>query len=263
MTAPEKNSQLTRTISVAAAVVAVLAAANAVAAESATDTTLEEVLVFGHGQSRQVAEISAIEISKEAPGTSALKALSKLPGVSFQSADAYGSYEWSTRISVRGFNQQQLGFTLDGVPLGDMAYGNHNGLHVSRAISSENIGSAVLSQGAGSLEMASSSNLGGTLQFFSIDAADEFGVNVALTGGEYSTMRGFARIESGEMGDHGTKLYLSYTHQQADKYKGKGEQNQEMVNFKIVQPVGKGKFTAFYNHSNRQETTTRTCPSAC
>ena len=37
-------------------------------------------------------------------------------------------------INIRGFNQNQLGFTLDGVPLGDMSYGNTNGLHISRAI---------------------------------------------------------------------------------------------------------------------------------
>ena len=73
------------------------------------------------------------------PGTSPLKAIENLPGVNFQSADPYGAYEWSTRIVVRGFNQNQLGFTLDGVPLGDMTYGNHNGLHVSRAIPSETV----------------------------------------------------------------------------------------------------------------------------
>ena len=28
--------------------------------------------------------------------------------------DPYGAYEWSTRITVRGFNQNRMGFTLDG-----------------------------------------------------------------------------------------------------------------------------------------------------
>ena len=57
--------------------------------------------------------------------------------MNFQAADPYGAYEWSTRITVRGFNQSRLGFTLDGVPLGDMTYGNHNGLHISRAVPTE------------------------------------------------------------------------------------------------------------------------------
>jgi len=240
---------------VAAAVAAVLSGTDvqAQAVVPPADTTLEEVLVFGRGQSRQVAEIGETEIQRAPPGTSPLKIISKLPGVSFQSADPYGTYEWSTRISVRGFNQNQLGFTLDGVPLGDMSYGNHNGLHISRAISSENIRSAVLSQGAGSLETASSSNLGGTLQFYSRDPAEEFAATVALTAGADSTKRGFARLESGELGGAGTRAYLSYTNQQAEKWKGQGDQDQELFNFKIVQPIGEGRLSAFYNWSDRQE----------
>jgi iron complex outermembrane receptor protein len=256
MTDQVTKLSLTRKLSLVAAIAAILAVAAVQAAEPENKTELEEIeeiRVFGQGQSRQVAEVGAIEITKEAPGTSALKVISKLPGVSFQSADPYGAYEWSTRISVRGFNQNQLGFTLDGVPLGDMTYGNHNGLHISRAISSENIGSAVLSQGAGSLDTASSSNLGGTLEFFSIDPATEFGANVALTGGSDSDLRGFARFETGELGAAGTRAYLSYTNQQADKWKGDGEQKQEQFNFKIVQPIGEGKLSAFYNYSDRQE----------
>lgn len=255
MTVSVKKTPLTRAFNVAAAVAVVLSAANVQAAETETaaDTTLEEVLVFGRGQSRQVSEVSAIEIEQAAPGTSALKIIAKLPGVSFQSADPYGAYEWSTRITVRGFNQNQLGFTLDGVPLGDMSYGNHNGLHISRAISSENIGNAVLSQGAGALETASASNLGGTLEFFSVDPSSEFGVNVALTGGSDSNRRGFARFETGELGSTGTRAYLSYTNQQTDKWKGLGEQKQEQINFKVVQPIGDAKLTAFYNWSDRQE----------
>ncbi|MFX7926576.1 hypothetical protein ABTK22_19735, partial [Acinetobacter baumannii] len=72
-------------------------------------------------------------------GLSPLATVSRLPGVNFQSADPLGNYEWSTRFTVRAFSQNQLGFTLDGVPLGDMSYGNLNGLHISRAISSENV----------------------------------------------------------------------------------------------------------------------------
>ena len=97
--------------------------------------------------------------------------------MNFQSADPFGAYEWSTRITVRGFNQNQLGFTLDGVPLGDMSYGNHNGLHISRAIASENVGRVALSQGTGALGTASTSNLGGTLAvLLGRSVADEFGV---------------------------------------------------------------------------------------
>src|SRR5450830_1582725 len=120
-----------------------------VAAPVADTTT---VTIVGEGKTRQVQDITKEDLMKVVPGTSPLKTLDKLPGVAFQSADPFGAYEWSTRFSARGFNQNHLGFTLDNVPLGDMSYGNNNGLHISRAISSENIGHVVLSQGAGDVD---------------------------------------------------------------------------------------------------------------
>lgn len=138
------------------------------AAVAQTAAPVETVEIFGKGQTRQVQNITRKDLAEALPGTSPLKILEKLPGVSFQSADAFGAYEWSTRLSVRGFSQGQLGFTLDGIPLGNMSYGNNNGLHISRAIIPENIGHVDLSQGSGSVGTASTSNLGGAVQFFSV-----------------------------------------------------------------------------------------------
>ncbi|MGV8838310.1 TonB-dependent receptor plug domain-containing protein, partial [Cellvibrio sp.] len=214
---------------------------------------VEETMVFGRGETRQVHVLGAAELAEYPAGTSPLKAVEKLPGVNFQSADPYGAYEWSTRIVVRGFGQNQLGFTLDDVPLGDMSYANHNGLHISRAIISENIGAVALSQGAGSLAAASTSNLGGTLEFTSLDPATEFAAHVDGSVGSDSAQRAFVRVDSGEFGGAGTRLFLSYVDQTTDKWKGDGEQQQEALNFKIVQPIGEAKLTGFYSYSDRVE----------
>ena len=210
------------------------------------------ITVFGQGQTRQVQNITRDDIAKALPGASPLKTLEKLPGVSFQSADPFGAYEWSTRFSVRGFNQNQLGFTLDGVPLGDMSYGNNNGLHISRAISSENIGRVSLSQGAGAVGTASTSNLGGTVQFFSIDPSNEMGLTTAQTFGSNSTSRTFVRFDTGLLST-GTKAYISYTRQRTDKWKGAGAQDQDQFNSKLVQKFGDNKLSVFYNYSSRTE----------
>lgn len=216
-------------------------------------TQVEETLVFGRGETRQVHVLGAAELAEYPAGTSPLKAVEKLPGVNFQSADPYGAYEWSTRIVVRGFGQNQLGFTLDDVPLGDMSYANHNGLHISRAIISENIGAVALSQGAGSLAAASTSNLGGTLEFTSLDPATEFAAHVDGSVGSDSAQRAFVRIDSGEFGGAGTRLFLSYVDQATDKWKGDGEQQQEALNFKVVQPLGEANLTGYYSYSDRVE----------
>jgi iron complex outermembrane recepter protein len=168
-------------------------------ADAGQATEAGDIVVLGFGQSRQVQSVSADDIARLTPGTTPLKAVEKLPGVNFQSSDPFGAYEWSTRISLRGFNQNQLGFTLDDVPLGDMSYGNYNGLHVSRAIISENVATVNVAQGAGALGTASTSNLGGTLQFVSRTPGDTFDFAASGTYGSNNTIRGFARVDSGQI----------------------------------------------------------------
>jgi iron complex outermembrane receptor protein len=221
---------------------------------AADASQLEEVVIFARGVARQQQQVTAEQIDYLPAGTSPLKAIEKLPGVNFQSADPFGSYEWSTRIVVRGFNQNQLGFTLDGVPLGDMSYGNHNGLHISRAVPSEDVGRVSLSQGAGALSTASTSNLGGTLEFFTLEPAADFGGRVDLTGGSDSTRRIFGRFDTGALGGNGPRISLSAVDGTTDKWKGSGEQQQRMYSLKAVQPIGDtGSVTAYYNYSDRAE----------
>lgn len=222
----------------------------AIAADSATE--IQEISVFGRGETRQVQSLNAEQLTQFPAGTSPLKAIERLPGVNFQSADPYGAYEWSTRIVVRGFNQNQMGFTLDGVPLGDMSYANHNGLHISRAIMSENIGRVSLSQGAGALATASTSNLGGTLEFASAAPSETFGVMTNATVGSDGAQRLFLRADSGELSS-GTRMFLSVANQETDKWKGSGAQEQEFVNFKLVQALGEATLTGVYNTSDRAE----------
>ena len=248
----------------AAAGALLIVAAPAFAADTAPITTnatppetseVDAVIVIGQGQSRQVQTLNSEAIGLQAAGTSALKAIDKLPGVTFQSADAFGAYEWSTRISIRGFNQNQLGFTLDGVPLGDMSYGNHNGLHISRAIASENIGRVELAQGAGALGTASTSNLGGTLQFFSRDPSEAMGGEIALTGGSDNMQRLYGRFETGAIEQiGGLRAYISVADQKSDKWKGGGEQKQRQYDAKLVLPLAdRGELSGFYHRSERRE----------
>jgi iron complex outermembrane receptor protein len=231
-----------------------VAAADAAPVE-ATDGATDEITVLGFGRSRQVQEVTNLDIARMVPGASPLKAISKLPGVNFQSADPFGAYEWAVRISLRGFNQNQLGFTLDDVPLGDMSYGNVNGLHISRAIISENVGRTTVSQGAGALATASTGNLGGTIQFYSSAPKDKTDISVAGTYGADDTVRAFVRLDTGDIGGSGFKGYVSYAYYSTDKWKGDGPQRQHQANAKLVKDLGDlGSITGFVNFSDRRET---------
>jgi iron complex outermembrane receptor protein len=236
----------------AALVCASLSPAHAQQAVSSDTAELERVNVsIGSGQLRSVQGLTKADFDNAIAGTSPLATVSRLPGVNFASADPLGNYEWSTRFTVRAFSQNQLGFTLDDVPLGDMSYGNFNGLHISRAISSENVARAYLSQGTGALETASSSNLGGTLQFYSSNPLAKFGVQAAQTFGSHNDRRTYLRVDTGDTGSGA--FYISYTKQDADKWKGAGEQRQEQWNLKYATQWGDNRFTAFLNTSRRRE----------
>lgn len=233
------------------------AAAAAAAARTNVDsvraTQAESIIVLGAGAARETQTLSHTAIQETAPGTSPLKALSKLPGVMFTSSDPLGSYEWSQQIIIRGFDQSRLGFTMDGIPLGNLAYGNDNGLSIGRALQTENNGAATLAQGAGAVGVAASNDLGGALEFTSIDPTKKFGVDVAGTVGSYGTWRTFARVNTGTM-KGGGRLYVSYDYQDANKWKGDGIQQQQQANAKYIQPLGKHvKLTLFGDYSQRAE----------
>jgi len=223
-------------------------------AASATDANvkrLEAVSVIGQGETRQIQRITVDDVKVLPPGTSPLKVLESKPGVHFESADPFGNYEWSTRISLRGFNQNRLGFTLDGIPLGDMSYGNQNGLHISRALIAENIDGAELAEGIGALGTASTSDLGGTIQFYSSDPTPQYGVTVAQGFGSDSARRTYARLDTG---DHsGFAMYLSAAYSDVDKWKGDGEQNQSQFNAKAVYNFGDSRIGALVTTSSRDE----------
>ena len=214
-------------------------------------STGEEIIVFGRGETRQIQELDNADLTILTPGTSPLKAIEKLPSVNFQSADPFGNYEWSTRVTIRGFNQNQLGFNLDGIPLGDMSYGNNNGLHISRAIAPENIAVTRVAQGSGSLGAQSTNNLGGTLEFFSLDPKDGLGADASLTYGSENTVRAFSRVTMGEADQ--ARGFISGLYQTADKWKGDGKQGGWMINAKGIIPVGSAEIDAYVSHSDRAE----------
>ncbi len=225
----------------------------AVAEDNSADNTSNVIVIIGEGETRQVQVLTAEDLSLEAAGSSAIKLIESLPGVNYTAADPFGAYEWAVNINIRGFQKDQLGYTLDGVPLGDMSYGNYNGLHISRAIISENIGKVELAQGAASLSTASTSNLGGALTFTSRAPEDEFGGQIALTGGTENMFRGYARLESGVL-PTGGKASISYANHTQDKWKGDGPQKSEQINVAFEQPIGPGVLSGFYDWSKRRET---------
>ncbi|MBB2190083.1 TonB-dependent receptor [Gluconacetobacter azotocaptans] len=190
-------------------------------------------------------------ISRAVPGTNPLKVLASQPGIMFQSDDPQGVDTWSTQIYMHGFMQNQIGTTLDDIPLGELVYRNYNGLNPVQAISSENVQRLNVSMGAGAEEVASTNNLGGSIEYVSSDPKNKMGATLAQTFGSNSLFHTFIRLDSGKLNSSGTKFFVSYMRNDTDKWKGGGIQFMQQVNAKVVQPVGENsRISAFFDYSN-------------
>jgi hypothetical protein len=213
---------------------------------------MQEIVVTTEKTTRSSVALGGPEVQKLLPGVSPLKAVETLPGVIYETDDPWGNNEQNESLVIHGFTTQQLGFTLDGVPLGDQQYGNYNGLSPSRALSSENISRVELASGAGALGVASTSNLGGAIQTFSSDPFQIMAADVRETGGSYDTTRTFARFDTGSFGN-GNSAYLSYLHQDARAWDFDGHQKGDQVNLKFVHEDSAGKLTLFADYDYKVE----------
>ena len=225
-------------------------------AEAAADfdgaTSVSELVVTNSKTTRSAVAIGTEEVQKILPGINPLKAIQTLPGVLFETADPWGNNEQNEFLYVHGFAKEQLGYTMDGVPLGDQSYGNYNGLSISRAVISENVDRVVLSSGAGALGVASSSNLGGAIETFSRDPSKTLTFDLRQTVGSYDTTRTFLRADSGEFGD-GNSGYVSYLHHDARAWDFNGHQRDDQANAKFVHDGAMGKLTAYLDWQTKVE----------
>ena len=251
-----------RALLLSATALAGFTAAGAAFAQDAVATTpaadagqVGELVVTATRTTRSSVTLAGQETQKILPGVSPLKAIETLPGVVFETADPWGNNEQNEALFVHGFSTQQLGYTMDNVPLGDQQYGNYNGLSVSRAVTSENVGKVQLSSGAGSLGVASTSNLGGAIEAYSSDPLKERTFDVRETAGSYATTRTFLRLDTGTFsflnGD--AAFYVSGLHHDAQAWDFDGHQIDNQVNLKFVRDGARTKFTLFADWDDKVE----------
>ncbi|QCE33487.1 TonB-dependent receptor [Acetobacteraceae bacterium] len=178
-------------------------------------------------------------------GTNPLEALAlSTPGASFASSDAQGLDAGANTFYLRGYNQSQLGFTMDGIPMGNQAFGGSSGVEVNQIEIQENILSVSASQGAGALDTPSAQTLGGAVTYTTLDPSEKFGIKIGQQFGSFSGYRTFGRLDSGRLNPTGTKFQASFLRNQSNNWTGGGFQREETMDFKAVQPVSNfGKIT--------------------
>jgi iron complex outermembrane receptor protein len=215
-------------------------------------TTLDTVSVIGVGSTRTTAAISADEIKAQVPGVAPQQLLATLPGVNVQTSDPFGLYEFSDTMRVRGFSADQLGVTLDGIPL--ETSDTREGGPISRYVSSENLADVQMSAGSGDVSQPAYHALGGAIRYYSRGpkGSDDWTGSASQTIGSYGLNRTFFRIDTPEWWEGGPVAYVSGSRIRGEVWNMDwGTQESDHFEAKIRQDFEKGSLTLSHIWNNR------------
>lgn len=185
-------------------------------------------------------------------GTSALALVKNLPGVTFTSTDAYGLDLSDGFLFVRGFRQEQLAVTFEGIPLNDGSYGSVTGTAPLNVGVTSDIGAVEVSPGSANVDTFSNSVDGGEMRYSLIIPKSTPGLNITQGYGSNNTLITSATGQTGQLGDNGPKVLIGIERVSKDKYTGSGTQYMLHANLKAVQEVPWGDFSAFISYSRAE-----------
>lgn len=235
------QSTVTKTSTLLGASLAVMAiAAPACAQETAADPAAGNdgmIVVTGARTTYNNSVTTRAMADQQTPLTSPLAQIDNLPGVSVQEGDTFGFDDWSTTVSLRGFqtnlDEQQVGITVDGLPNGGSNYGG--GSKANRFIDTMNIGSVAVSQGTADIGSLSNEALGGTLDFRTDDPLRDPRARFSVSLGEFDAQRFYARYDTGDILGGLARLWVSASHQEAtDHITGTAENERDHFALKFV-----------------------------
>lgn len=246
-------SPIALSVALAASAAAVNAQENQLQEQKSSE--LEEVMVVGRSVS--YANNAATQEMRAAQSnmTSVLAVIDSLPGVLVSEGDTFGSDDWSTTISIRGFQvnlgEQQLGITVDGIANGNSNYGG--GAKANRYIDTENLQTVEVSQGTADIASRSNEALGGTLNFTTRTPSEEEQLVLSYTAGDFDAQKYYMRYETGElMAD--TYAWFSFSSaSNTDWINQSAENERDHFAAKIVSTQGNMKLTAYGAYDDTHE----------
>ncbi|WP_085314887.1 TonB-dependent receptor [Derxia lacustris] len=175
--------------------------------------------------------VTRAAIEKARPSSNPFQLLNLAPGVNASSYDATGLFGGNLR--VRGFNSDQMGFTVDGAPVNDS--GNF-AVYPQEYTDSENLCETFVTQGATDTEAPHVGASGGNVGLTSCAPEDERRVRFAQSLGQLDYRRTYLRYDTGNLG--GYKAYVSYSKSYVHKFKGEGSADRDHVELKIQGDAG-------------------------
>jgi iron complex outermembrane receptor protein len=174
--------------------------------------------------------------------------LELLPGVNTFNHDATGLFGGGMR--VRGFNSDQMGFTVDGAPVNDS--GSFS-VFPQEYTDAENMCELFVTQGTPDSDAPHVGASGGNIGIVTCDPKDRFAVKLQQTSGQLKLSKTFVRLDTGKLPfANGWSTFISYSHAESEKWKGPGGANRDHIDVRSVLALPNASrlmVTALYNDS--------------
>lgn len=225
-------------------------------AEQEASLAIEEIAVVAKTVTYANTQVTKAMMDQQSPASSILSVLDNMPGVNIGEGDVFGSDDWSTSVSMRGFSlnldEQTIGITVDGLPNGNSNYGG--GSKANRFLDPENTLTVDVAQGTADIASPSNEALGGTLNFVSDDPLDEARARGAVTYGQHNAHKIYVRYDTGEIAPE-TFAYFSYSNQRNDRWIGDGGgwSNRDHAELKVKSRIADVNLTGRISFDNSHE----------
>ena len=212
-------------------------------------TGSEDIVVTGTATHFANTRVTPEMIERQSALTSVNDVINELPGVFVSEGDAFGSSDWATQISIRGFTQ--IGTTIDGLPNGGSGYGG--GSKANRYIDVLDLKTVEVSQGTADISSRSNEALGGTLNYLTSDPQDDFRVRLSGAAGDFGAQKFYARVDTGEIAPD-TRAYISASHAKAhDWIGGAGKTSRDHLSAKLTSKISNIDLTGFLSYDDADE----------
>lgn len=224
-------------------------------AETSTPA-IEEMLVISQKQTTYSNNAVTDEMmAQTSPISSVLDVVDNLPGVLINEGGAFGGDDWSTTISMRGFevnlDSQQLGMTVDGIPNGNSNYGG--GAKANRYIDTFNLAGVEVSQGTADIASRSHEALGGSLNFLTSDPIESERLRTAVSVGDHNAQKFYGRYDTGAIFDQ-TYAWVSYSTSSNDSWIDQsGESSRDHIAGKLKGYYDDVAITAYISYDDTHE----------
>ena len=182
--------------------------------------------------------ISMAAVAQQTPTSSPVTLIQTLPSVNISATDAFG-LNGGANVQIHGLPSADVGFLLDGMPV----Y-NSGASYSNETIDAEDLQSVSVAPGTSQIDSPTVSSAAGTIYITMRDPPHKAGGEISFAAGSDNLNREYIRLNTGDIGTSGWRGFLSFSHTQADNFRGAGNTDKKHMDLKAIREFTNGsKFT--------------------